>query len=319
MRRSTREASARRSNRGAASLGAVKSRVGVLIVLAALLVGVPAALGGSGRSASNSQQFADSVGENANAPDITSVAVSNDDAGMITFQVNISNRPQLTQDMFILILLDTDKNPATGSADFGGADYIVELDPGVVTLFQWNGTDFVPAASQSSLTFAYATTGATIHVSTADLGKTKAINLGVLAASGLVVDAAGNANFDNIQTDSAPDPGHGFFAYNVLTKLVLSATAFSTAPKPAKAGRPFSATLAANENDTAGPVQSGVVTCVATAGGKRIAAVSHVLANGVATCIWRVPATAKGKTIRGTITLNVRGTKLTRAFSSKIV
>jgi hypothetical protein len=58
---------------------------------------------------------------------------------------------------------------------------------------------------------------------------------------------------------------------------------------------------------------------VATAGGKRIAAVSHVLANGVATCIWRVPATAKGKTIRGTITLNVRGTKLTRAFSSKIV
>lgn len=296
----------------------MKTRVGVLIVLAALLVGVQAALGGSARSTSNNQTFADSIGENVNAPDITSVAVSNDDAGMITFQINISNRPTLTPDMFLLIPLDTDKNPATGSADFGGADYVIELDPGVVTLFQWNGTDFVQAASQSSLTFAYAATGATIRISAADLGKTKAFNFRVLAASGLVVDAAGNANFDNVQTDSAPDPGHGFFAYNVLTKLVLTATAFSTAPKPAKAGKAFSATLAANENDTAGPVGSGTVTCVATVGGKRIAALTHVLANGVATCVWRVPATAKGQTIRGTITLNVRGTKLTRAFSSRI-
>jgi hypothetical protein len=184
----------------------VKTRVGVLIVLAALLVGVPAALGGSARSATNSQNFADSVGENANAPDITSIAVSNDDAGMITFQVNISNRPQLTQDMFILILLDTDKNPATGSADFGGADYMSSSIPGL-SLFQWNGTDFVPAAHIA--TFAYAApTGATIHISTGISGRQG--STWRAWASGLVVDAAGNANFDNILTDSAPDPGHGF-------------------------------------------------------------------------------------------------------------
>jgi hypothetical protein len=297
----------------------VKARVGVLIVLAALLAGVPAALGGSARSASNSQNFADSINERAGAPDITGMTVSNDDAGLTTFQINISNRPDLTPDMFLLIFLDTDKNSATGDTSSFGADYVIQLVAGSVDLFQWNGTDFVQAASQASLTYAYAPTGATIHASAADLGKTKGFNFAVIVASGVTFDAAGNANFDNIVTDAAPDPGHGVLSYQVLTKLVLTGKAFTTAPKPAKAGKPFSATLAAYENDTAGPVQSGVVTCVATVGGKRIAAVSHVLANGVATCVWRVPATAKGKTIRGTITLNVRGTKLTRPFSSKIV
>jgi hypothetical protein len=220
--------------------------------------------------------------------------------------------------MFLLIYLDTDQNPQTGDTQSLGSDFAIELDPGQVTLFQWNGTEFVQAAAQSSLTYAYAATGATIRISAADLGKTKGINFAVIVASGVTVDATGAPNFDNIQIDWAPDPGHGTFAYKVLTKLVLTAKAFTTAPKPAKAGKAFSATLAANENDTAGPVQSGTVTCIATVGGKRIAALTHVLANGVATCVWRVPATAKGKTLRGTITLNVRGTKLTRAFSSKV-
>jgi len=297
----------------------VKARLGVVLLLAALLVGVPSALGGPTRAASNSQPFTDSTGERAGAPDITGGTVSNDDAGMVTFQINISNRPELTQDMFILVLLDTDKNPSTGNADFLGADYIIELDPGQVTLFQWNGSDYVVAASQTSVTYSYAATGATIHVSAADLGKTRAFNFGVIAASGVTVDASGNPNFDNVQADTAPDPGHGLYPYQVLTKLVLTATAFTTAPRPARAGKAFSATIAASENDTAAPVQSGTVACVATVGGKRLAAVSHVLANGVATCIWRVPKTAKGQTIRGTITLTVRGTSLTRSFSSKIL
>jgi hypothetical protein len=37
----------------------------------------------------------------------------------------------------------------------------------------------------------------------------------VIAASGVTFDTAGNANFDNIQTDVAPDAGHGTFSYTV--------------------------------------------------------------------------------------------------------
>jgi hypothetical protein len=136
--------------------------------------------------------------------------------------------------------------------------------------------------------------------------------------SGVTIGADGSSDFTNSQSDSAPDPGHGQFTYQVLTKLILSVTAFNTSPRPARAGRSFSATLAANQNDTDGPVASGTVTCTATIAFKRIPAVTHILTNGVANCIWRIPATAKGKTLRGTITLTVQGVKVTRAFSSRI-
>jgi hypothetical protein len=304
----------------AAAKGAdVKTRLLILIALGALLVVIPtAALGNSSRGASNSTTFPDSTGEDVNAPDITSVVVSNDDAGGITFQINISNRPAFTADMFFLVFLDTDQNLVTGDTQARGSEYVIELDPGSVGLFQWNGSDFVGAPSQTSLIYSYATTGATIRISASDLGKTKGFNFAVVAVSGVVTDASGNFDFTNTHADNAPDIGHGFFTYQVLTKLILSVTAFTTSPKPAKAGRPFSAALAANENDTGGPVQNGTVTCAATIAFKRIAAASHVVANGVASCVWRIPKTAKGKTIRGTVTLTVQGTQITRTFAARI-
>jgi hypothetical protein len=297
----------------------VKTKLLILIALAAALVVLPAvAFGDSSRQVSNSTTFPDSIGEDPAAPDITSVVISNDDAGNITIQVNISNRPALTADMFLLVFMDTDQNPATGDPQLLGADYVIELDPGAVALFQWNGTDYASAASQTSLTYEYVGTGATIHVSAADLSKTKGFKFAVIAVSGVTIDPTGNPDFTNIHRDSAPDAGHGFFSYSVLTKLILNATAFTTSPRPAKAGRPFSATLAANENDTAGPVQSGTVTCAATIAFKHIVAASHVVANGVASCLWRIPKEAKGKTLRGKITLTVKGAQVTRSFASKV-
>jgi hypothetical protein len=297
----------------------MKTRLLILFALGALLVVLPtAALGKSARHAANSMTFADSIGEDAAAPDITSVVVTNDDAGNVTFQVNVSNRPALTPDMYFLIFLDTDQNSTTGFSGALGAEYVIELDPGSVAMFQWNGSDFIQAPSQTSLTYAYQATGPTIHVSASDLGKTKGFKFGVIAASGFVIDATGNSDFTNVHQDNAPDIGHGFFSYQILTKLVLSVTAFTTGPKPARAGRPFSVSIAANENDTGGPVQTGAVTCSATIAFKRIVAVSHVLTNGVASCVWRIPATTKGKVIRGTITLTVQGVRVTRPFTSKI-
>ena len=88
----------------------------------AILVGV---LSGSAHAA-NSQTFQDSLGENPSGPDITSIVVSNDDAGLITWKINISNRPALTQDMTILIYLDTDQNASTGDKSSEGAEYAID-------------------------------------------------------------------------------------------------------------------------------------------------------------------------------------------------
>src|SRR6476646_2591147 len=99
----------------------MKARLLLLLVLGVALAVMPAvAFGDSARHLKNSTTYPDSTGEDAAAPDITSVTVSNDDAGLITLQVNVSNRPTLTADMYFLILLATDKNQSTGASDFLG-------------------------------------------------------------------------------------------------------------------------------------------------------------------------------------------------------
>ena len=203
----------------------MKARFVLVATVAAALVALPAgALGSSSHITTNAQSFADSVGEDADAPDITSVDVSNTDAGLITFQIAISNRPAFTPDMAVLVCLDTDANPATGDPQSLGADYVIELDPGSVGLFKWNGTTFDNAPSATTVTYGYDATGATIRVGIQDLGGTKAINFGADAISGITIDASGNADFTNAHDDLAPDPGHGFFNYSVITKLTLKQT-----------------------------------------------------------------------------------------------
>ena len=232
----------------------MKARLAIAIALGAALLAVPAALG------SNSQSFPDSIGENANAPDITSVAVTNDDSANITFKINISNRPALTQDMDVLVFLNTDGSGTVGDPNAYGADYAIELDPGTVNLFQWvaSANNYLAAPSQTSLTYSYDATGATIHVNASDLGNPKVIGFGVIADSGITVDANGDPDFTNAQTDIAPDLGHGFYTYNVLIKVHLTKTAFTTTP--AKAGKPFAASLSATESDTGAAVASRTET-----------------------------------------------------------
>lgn len=286
--------------------------------MAAILVAVPAgALGGSARISTNSQSYADSTGEDPSAPDITSIATSNTDAGLITFHVAISNRPTLTSDMAVLIWLDTDANPSTGDPKSLGSEYVIELDPGAVGLFKWDGTTYSNAGAATTLTYSYDATGATINIGAQDLGGTKAFNFGADAISGIGTDASGNADFTNAHDDLAPDAGHGFYNYTVITKLTLKQTAFAYTPKPAKSGGRETATLAATESDTSGPVAGATVTCVATIKNVRIRA-THSLANGVASCFWKVPKTAKGKTMVGKITITLRGTTLSHGFTTKI-
>jgi hypothetical protein len=292
--------------------------LGVALLAAATVVAIPAsALAGGAAAQANSQTFTDSTGENPNAPDITTIVVANNDSGLITFKVNLSNRPALTADMSVLVFLDTDQKPATGDPQSFGADYAIELDQGSVDLLKWNGSDYIDAPSQSSVTYSYDTTGATIHASAADLGKTKGFNFFSIVFSGITTDSQGNADFTNAQADSAPDIGHGEYTYRVLTKLTLSVKALTVSPKPAKAGKKLVASLAATESDTNGPVTTGTVACTATVAGKHLSATAHRVANGVATCSWLLPHTAKG-TVKGTISLTVNGTTVSRSFSDAV-
>ncbi len=292
-------------------------RTAVAAALLALAVTPAIALGSSARVTANSTTYPDSIGENPQAPDITSTTISNDDNANITFKVAISNRPALTEDMVLLIFLDTDQNTATGDPQSFGADYAIQLVTGSVDLFHWSGSDYTSTPAPS-LTYQYDATGATININAADLGKTKGFNFVVLAISGFTTDANGNPDSTNAQSDASPDPGHGTFTYQVLVKVSLSLVAFTTSPKPPKAGKPFSVGLAANESDTGSAVQAGTVTCVAKIAGKRAVLRSNRIVNGIAVCVWTLPKTSKGKRIQGSITLVTQGATISRNFSQKI-
>lgn len=290
---------------------------GTLLIglLAALMAVVPA-------GAANTVTFQDSTGENPAAPDITTIVVSNDDVGMLTFRINIPNRPQLTRDMLVEVLVDTDANPATGDPDNLGADYAIELFVGEVALFKWDGTALTRRAGDppaTSLIYSWAG-GVTIKISAAELGNTKKFGFAVIALSGIVVDdVTGETNFDNAVADAAPAGAASVYPYQVkITPARLVFKSITKAPATPKAGKTFTVRMAATRSDTGAPIVNGRVDCTAKAGTRNVRPKSERFVGGQAVCVFTIPAGTTGKTLRGTIAMIFEGKKLTRPFGGKI-
>jgi hypothetical protein len=300
----------------------------VLKSLAAVLVlaGVLPVVGGAAPShvQTNSTTYEDSTGDDPGGPDIQTVVASNDNTGLISFQINVPNQASLTGVQLTDIDIDADNNPSTGDTDplDLGADYAIELFQGQATLFKWDGTTFSRNASgppESTLIFSNGTNGPTIKINASELGNPKKINFNVTSISGATLDSAGNLDFTNAHADFAPDLGHGFYAYDVKTaKLKLVAKSFRTSPSAPHAGGSFTAQLVAQRNDTGATIQSGAVKCAARAGGTPIGARVHRISGKVARCTWLIPSSARGKTLHGTITVSFEGLKVSRSFSLPI-
>jgi hypothetical protein len=305
------------------------TRIGLVLAVAAFVVGLQTAAGAlpSGAAtplgvAANSQNYQDSSGENPAAPDITTLTVSNDDAGLVSFRVNVPNRPQLGQDMVIDLFVDTDNNAQTGSADFGGADYVVELIQGEANLFKWDGTNFTRRfgdPSAISLSFTYQG-GVTIRISAAELGNTKRFNFFVIVESGIVFDpTTGDPDFSNSVGDAAPGGGVGLYPYEVVVaRPTLVVRSIKGTPAAPRAGQTFTLRMVAARSDTNAVLQNGRVTCVGRAGSSRLRAKLARVQGGAVTCTWQVPANAKGKTFRGTVTVVFEGLRASRSFSARI-
>lgn len=143
-----------------------------------------------GRSlAANAASFTDPAGDSGAAPDITAVALSNDDAGTITFRVELPNRSEPATGFMLLIAVDADANPATG---LDGVEYLIGADGDVAILSRWNGSDF-EFSMPASLTSAYANSGVTVSINRADLGGTSGFLFAVIVSE------------DGVDFDYAPD------------------------------------------------------------------------------------------------------------------
>jgi len=272
--------------------------------------------------AANSATFQDSTGEDALAPDITTLVVSNDDAGIISFRVNVPNRPTLGQDMLFELWVDSDNNAATGSLDLGGADYVIQLVRGEVSLYKWDGTDYTRRFGDPSavtLNFSYQA-GLTVRISASELGNTKAFKFFVVAISGLVVDPiTGDLDGANSKADVAPGGGVGLFPYTVnIAKPTLVVRGLTTTPAAPKAGKTFTMRMTAARSDTGAVLQNGRVTCVGRAGTARLRAQLARVQGGAVVCTWLIPANAKAKTFRGSVTVVFEGLSVSRSISRRI-
>jgi hypothetical protein len=293
----------------------------LLGLAAALMAVVPAGASNTVR-ASNTVTFQDSTGEDPAAPDITTVVVSNDDSGALSFKVNIPSRPQLTRDILLDLFVDSDANPATGDPDSLGADYVVQLFLGEVALFKWDGADFTRRPGDppaTTLNYSWSG-GVTIRISATELGNTKAFGFAVLAISGLVIDdVTGNIDDTNASSDVAPAGGAGFWRYDVkVAPARLVFRSLTMTPRTPKAGKTFTVRMAATRSDTNAALVNGQVDCTARAGTKAVRPTSERFVGGQAACVFKIPAGTKGKTLRGSITIIFEGKRLVRPFSAKI-
>lgn len=307
------------------------TRPGNLLAIALAVVALPAIAFGALPSAkaspavaaANSTTYTDSTGEDPAAPDITTIVVSNDDAGILSLRINISNRPQLSQDMSMILFVDADNNRATGSPELAGVDYAFELIRNEINLYKWDGTGFTRSFGDPSavtLSFSYQA-GFTVRISAAELGNTSRFNFIVEVSSGIVFDPVTSApDFTNAKSDVAPGGGAGLYPYTVtIAKPALIVRRFTTIPAGAPvAGKQFTMRLLTARSDTRAVIQNGRVSCVGRAGTTRLRAQTSQVISGAAVCTWLIPEGAKGKSFRGSVTVSFEGLNASRSILRRI-
>ena len=97
--------------------------------------------------------------------------------------------------------------------------------------------------------------------------------------------------------------------------VTVSAGAARVSPAKPKAGGVVSATVRVTANGA--PVRPTGLACKATIGSRKLTGTKKA-ALGSAKCTYRTPKSAKGKTLRGSISFTARGKKFTKRFSKKL-
>jgi hypothetical protein len=231
------------------------------------------------------------------APDIRTVVVSNDDSGVIRVRVNLGNQDRLARSSRIYLYVDSDLNPATGAPDALGADFVFLLDGTSRSweIGQWN-------ASTSSFVYGVGSTarvsywsGFTIHVNRSELGITSGFKFWLEAQK-----LTGGATAVD---DAAKGTGWGYTLQTGATnppdiREVLAA--YRPAPPRAKRALVFRVTGLSVEGASQ-LVQPDRYVCSVTLGKQTLRG------SGAHRCVFRLPASARRKTLTVRIEIAFRG------------
>jgi hypothetical protein len=184
-----------------------------------------------------------------------------------------------------------------------------------------------------SLRFSYENGVAVFSFDAAKLARQEPFRIGglerfrfwIVVESGVRFDpSTGRWDFTDWRRDVAPtEPPAGrgfpsrdqFWIYESRPLLVKD---FSSAPARPRAGKPFALRLAAIHSDTGAALTSGAVACSSTIANKPLRPRSRGFVDERAVCVFAIPANAKGRTLRSTISVQFGGTKLARSVSGRV-
>ena len=100
--------------------------------------------------------------------------------------------------------------------------------------------------------------------------------------------------------------------------LKLLSGGFALTAKTATAGNTFGAAMFVVRSDTGKRITGAPVKAKATINGKPLALTWKGWYRGAAGATWRIPTTAKGKTLVGSLTITWHGTTMTKKFTARI-
>jgi hypothetical protein len=287
---------------------------GILTALALLTLAVTASSSADPAAvAASSVMFTDSTGESAGAPDIDTVIVSNDNAGVLSFVIGFANRTALGPTEMVVVNVDTDRNAATGIPP-NGFDYAIALYGGTSVLLRWDPAtqelDFTP---MQTLTARWTGATLTFSVNASELGATTGFALGVLAIANLE-DA-------NAPYDSAPDPGRELWAYELEFAPTVAVTSIACKPDPAVAGKKLTANAVVSVTRGGDPEAlppNATVTWRGTIGGVKLTPTTTRASGNILTSTWKIPKATKAKTVRITLTVTVEGVTTTKTHVHRV-
>ena len=264
----------------------------------------------------NSATYNDPIGDSQTAPDIGTVVVSNDDAGMLSFAITLANRKAaLGGTDWVDVEFDTDIDAETGTT-YGGTEYIIAFFSGETRLGRFDeDEDEWVAAPMKTVTAAWAGSTLTMKVSTSDIGSPTQFRFALWA----------DANMADLDAphDEAPDEDTPSWVYQVkLPAPTLAVKSLDCTPEPARAGKLMTgkavvAVTRAGMAEVLAPTAK--VTWRATFGNLKLRPLSTTRAGGTLRSTWKLPTTVKAKVVRITLTITSDGMTVTKTHLHRVV
>ena len=263
----------------------------------------------AGRSAfvgPTAASFPDDTGDHDAAPDLTAVRVSDAKSGWITFSITTPNYAVLPEESAVVLSIDADDNARTGES---GTDLQLTLAAGEISLGRWDGGQFAADDLPTRARHRNAGNVVAIDLHLSELANSPRFRFSVLSAD------VNTAIQGVVAVDVAPDD-FTFWRYSLANKPALRLKAGRVVARPTqpRAGKPLTVVLAVTRSDTGRGIAAGAVGCRVQIAGKRIRATGRVAA-GAARCSLVVPADARGKRLRGTITVRSGATSVASGFA----